>query len=535
MHLSLLVAAIATFGDSAVSAKRRGLELSYTRPYTEDVEFHNDLVSIKSHKKNPNIKSATFQQLIDHNNPSLGAFTQRYWYNAEFYAGPGSPIVLNAPGENAADGYEGYTTNKTLPGMFAQTNGGAAILLEHRYWGGSSPYQKLTTETLQYLTLNQSIQDLVYFANNVHLPFDPHGSSKPKKAPWILSGCSYSGALAAWTHHLAPGTFWAYHCSSAPVETIGDYWQYFQPIDEALPRNCSTDFKRISAHVQEVLTTGSETARNQLKSWFGFNATLADDDFVGAIASELTTWQNQQFYSGYGNVFRACDWMEGFWPKSHKTVRPGPEGVGLSQSLHNYAKFWKEYMLPGPGSCGDNTTDCYGTHDPNADFYTNTTVNNDSNRQWIWFLCNEAFEYWQTGSVDSTVGWPSPLLNVKYWRRMCPILFPKVKGHKVGMARGVRGIDVIRRTGGWSMTNTTRLLWVNGEYDPWRAASVASDFRPSGPFLGDEQHPSYVIPKSSHCNDVIMKNAAVNEASRKVMKAEISKMKEWVHDFYKRK
>ncbi|EKG10851.1 hypothetical protein MPH_12065, partial [Macrophomina phaseolina MS6] len=35
--------------------------------------------------------STTFEQLIDHSNPSLGTFSQRYWWSDEFWAGPGSP------------------------------------------------------------------------------------------------------------------------------------------------------------------------------------------------------------------------------------------------------------------------------------------------------------------------------------------------------------------------------------------------------------------------------------------------------------
>ena len=43
-----------------------------------------------------------FDQLIDHNNPSLGTFKQRFWFTYEFYE-PGGPIVLMTPGEaNAA-------------------------------------------------------------------------------------------------------------------------------------------------------------------------------------------------------------------------------------------------------------------------------------------------------------------------------------------------------------------------------------------------------------------------------------------------
>jgi hypothetical protein len=101
--------------------------------------------------------------------------------------------------------------------------GGAGIVIEHRYWGTSSPYTDLTAENLKYLTVPQSVQDMTYFANNVVLPFDPSGNSNAAKAPWVLVGGSYSGALAAWTEITAPGTFWAYHASSAPVQAIANY------------------------------------------------------------------------------------------------------------------------------------------------------------------------------------------------------------------------------------------------------------------------------------------------------------------------
>ena len=39
------------------------------------------------------ILNATFEQLIDHDNPSLGTFSQFYYYSTEFYEGPGSPVV----------------------------------------------------------------------------------------------------------------------------------------------------------------------------------------------------------------------------------------------------------------------------------------------------------------------------------------------------------------------------------------------------------------------------------------------------------
>lgn len=37
-------------------------------------------------------KEHIFHQLIDHNDPELGTFPQRYWYNAEWWKGEGSPV-----------------------------------------------------------------------------------------------------------------------------------------------------------------------------------------------------------------------------------------------------------------------------------------------------------------------------------------------------------------------------------------------------------------------------------------------------------
>lgn len=263
---------------------------------------------------------------------------------------------------------------------------------------------------------------------------------------------------------------------------------------------------------------------------------------------------------------------------------PGPEGVGLCKSLKGFARWWREYMLPGPGckySPNRNSTRLklllttysmlwrrfvewisptgllrqsqrfiprlhgYFHRQPLQQAMDVVPLQrgvsplpkpqHKSPKHNLTKIQKTSFEYWQAGSSKSTVGFPAPLYNVEYWRSQCPLYFPEVNGHQVGMVKGVRAEDVNRRTGGWDNVNTTRLLWVNGEYDPWRSASVASDFRPGGPFVGDEDRPAFVIPKAAHCNDMIVKNAAVNEGVKKVVDAEVKKMKQWVDEFYKKK
>lgn len=75
----------------------------------------------------------TFDQLLDHSNPDLGTFKQRFWYGTEYWKGPGSPIIVVNPGETSARRFnETYTTNATLSGRYAQENGGAVVIVEHR-------------------------------------------------------------------------------------------------------------------------------------------------------------------------------------------------------------------------------------------------------------------------------------------------------------------------------------------------------------------------------------------------------------------
>lgn len=222
----------------------------------------------------------TFDQLIDHSNPSLGTFKQRYWYGAANWKGPGSPIYLVNPGEQAADGFNiTYTTALRLPGLMAEKTGGAVVVIEHRYWGESSPYDILTAENLQYLTLENSIKDNTYFANNFDAPFDTTGKSSAKDAPWVFTGGSYPGALAGWIASKDPGTFWAYYGTSGVVEAVGDFWQYFVPVLEATPSNCSIDQQSVIQYVDSVLLHGSPREKAQLKAKFKLSD-LQDADFA---------------------------------------------------------------------------------------------------------------------------------------------------------------------------------------------------------------------------------------------------------------
>jgi hypothetical protein len=94
--------------------------------------FQKPKLERRAHPAPEALNNGTFEQLVDHKDPSKGTFLQRYWYNAEYWGGPGSPIFLLNPGEEDASLALGYLTNDTLPGLYAQIFNGAVIVIERK-------------------------------------------------------------------------------------------------------------------------------------------------------------------------------------------------------------------------------------------------------------------------------------------------------------------------------------------------------------------------------------------------------------------
>lgn len=139
----------------------------------------------------------------------------------------------------------------------------------------------MTTENLQYQTLKNAIADLNHFALTAELPFDTTGASNAAKAPWVLVGGSYSGALTAWVESTTkPSVMWAYYASSAVVETIGDFWSYFLPETLNMPKNCSTDISLVIDYLDEIGMHGTTKEQEAAQTLFGLGGLAHYDDFM---------------------------------------------------------------------------------------------------------------------------------------------------------------------------------------------------------------------------------------------------------------
>ncbi|KAK4173910.1 putative serine protease [Triangularia setosa] len=520
--------------------------------------------SLIRRSNSPHTGSGLFSQLISHSSPSLGTFSQRYWYSTEFYSGLGHPIIVFNPGEQAATNFdEAYLSAARLPGRIAEAVGGAVVVIEHRYYGESSPYRTLTEENLQYLTLENALRDMQYFAREVEFPFEVVGGNGTasgnvtrttrRRAPWVYTGGSYAGSLAGWLSRLEQEeeeemgkerAYWAYYGSSAVVEAIGDFWQYFVPVLDAMPANCTRDVERVVVFVDGVLNEGTVEEKEGLKGMFGLGR-LSDEDFAAELSWGLASLQMTQFYSekilGYSPFYRFCDYVEGTYPVSVNATVPGEEGVGLQKALDGYARYIKDDVIPG--FCArsgydewqdENSTLCFQNTNASSLAFTDLSVANWGNRQWWWLLCNEPFEWWQTTPPASS-SYSRVISNyttAEYWKSLCPRFFPNLT---FDLAEGKTVVDANARTGGWdAVANMTRTMHTNGDHDPWRDATLSSKFRPGGPVteLEEDGLQVRVVKGGSHCSDLIGLNWDANTALEELVSGVVDQLAFWVGQYY---
>lgn len=207
-----------------------------------------------------------------------------------------------------------------------------------------------------------AIADFDYFAKNIKLPFNGGDQLHPDITPWVFAGGSYSGALVSWAMN-SVDSFWAGYSSSGVVQAITDFWGYFTPIRENMPKNCSADVEKVINHMDTVFTFGKKSDQQALKELFGLGAVTHNDDVTGvgtscvhefiisndlqALRNNLWDWQSDDPTSGPNSPFyQFCDALE-----VKDGVSAPAAGWGLNHSLHAWGNYWKTSYLAN--ICGD--------------------------------------------------------------------------------------------------------------------------------------------------------------------------------------
>ena len=67
---------------------------------------------------------------------------------------------------------------------------------------------------------------------------------------------------------------------------FSNFWQYFEPVREHMPQNCSSDVQAVIAHLDSTFTSGNQSEINDIKAKFGFENLTSVEDVAAACESQ---------------------------------------------------------------------------------------------------------------------------------------------------------------------------------------------------------------------------------------------------------
>jgi hypothetical protein len=511
--IGVACAATAAFVTLMTVVRSAGIIAYQMRDVTDKrpiLPYHNELVG-----------SAFFQQPLNHSDFNLGFFNEWYSWNATFWKGAASPIVIYLPGESEASEFlEFAKPDVSTVGVIAQAIGAAVVILEHRYFGQSSPFDLLTPMNLTYLTIENSMADVVRFAKNFQAPWAPGAPSRAADVPFVLVGGSYSGSQAAWIAEKMSGTYWAYIAYSPALQAKIDYWEYALPLMEYGNSSCVHTLAGIIDFIDTTLAGSGDEAR-VLKNLFGLGE-LEHDDFAFQLLWPLYLWRDRMVSQ---DDCRWCQFCENLLSNS-VPVPELPRAPGALGAFIHSRRSWRIHACSGEK--------CSNSHDPLDRQYTDLRVDNAVGRQLEWLRCNDQLGGWITTAPpeEYNITLVSRFITTEYWNRHCSLSFAN-SGTSYSWKPGAAS-TLNAYTGGWQPTNARRIIYSGGEKDAWRELGASSHSRPGGPMRSDETRDVIVEVLSSgwHGSELITANAELVSEVKQARDREVQQIIKWVNEWY---
>lgn len=420
------------------------------------------------------IHQSQFTQLINHNNPSIGTFAQRYYIDESFSNAIDDPVFFYICGESEC-------TKRALNGAirnYAKRYHAKLVALEHRYYGESIPSNTFSAPDLSFLTTAEALEDLAYFQRHI-------SNEKNWRGTWIAFGGSYPGSLSAYYRLKFPNLVAGSLASSAPVMAKEDFFEYDTHVTKVAGPQCAKHIRQVVDAVEATLT--NEGQLSQMKALFEASAVNDPVDFLYLIADTGAAAVQ------YGMRDKFCTAL---------SSSPSP--------LEGYAEFAKNLYKSMGVSAVEMTAQGAMSEVP-ANYKKGIGM-----RQWYYQSCTE-YGYWQNANPDRSQSTRSSLINLDYHRQVCQRLF--------GINEPVN-TTVFNDTFYYPLKDelVSNIYFTNGEQDPWSLLSLAEK-------NGNTVNPHltyYLISGAAHCDDLHIPATTDSESLRDARKTMESLIGIWL-------
>eukprot|EP01092_Planopodium_desertum_P002846 TRINITY_DN14586_c0_g1_i1.p1 TRINITY_DN14586_c0_g1~~TRINITY_DN14586_c0_g1_i1.p1 ORF type:complete len:389 (+),score=40.57 TRINITY_DN14586_c0_g1_i1:54-1169(+) len=318
--------------------------------------------------------------------------------------------------------------------QWAYEFGAMYISIEHRYYGDSNPTADYSTPNMRFLSSQQALADAAYFIEQYNATI--------QSGPWVVFGCSYSGALSAWFRLKYPHLVIASVAPSGPVFAQANYTGYYQQFGKVAPTSCINAVRNGSAQVMSMLQTPS--GRSQLATLFQscqpLSANMPDNWFFLRYLME-TVGGADQFENPPA------------WPLN-ATCQTLTTGTNILEN-------WAQLVIANSSDCIDYTLEGFLIPMQN-------TTNQD--RSWYFQKCTE-FGFFKPCYPDTGCVFDNFNLDVDPLYASCSEVFgiPNMAPH-ISFTNDYYG--------GYNLVSSNT-MFTNGLFDPWHLLSINENL-PSG-------------------------------------------------------
>jgi serine protease 16 len=396
--------------------------------------------------------------LLDHFDAQITAvWSQRYFVNESFFDGTG-PVFLCVGGEGPwFDPDVVITGNVHCADMIllAERVGALVLAIEHRYYGppGSLPVPDFSTPNMRWLSSRQALADISRFHSYAIQQFNLSVHNK-----WVTWGGSYPGMMAAFSRLKYPTLIHASVSSSAPVQAQYNFQGYNDVVAASMASpdvggstSCHDAIASAFASLGQMLSQRDQRAA--VESMFNVcsKGSLSDDANCASLSNTLSEIFPAQSndplcdsrINPVCNIDLICQLMD---------------NSSLGTPLQRLAQLSSKAFY---GSCVDAnaTADVQGL--------VNTTIEGGGDRTWFYQTCTE-FAFYQTCDPESRCIFTSDphYNNINSYQSQCMLAF--------SINSSLTEAAVLESNsyyGGWSPEGS-RIIFVNGVIDPWRALSI---------------------------------------------------------------
>ncbi|XP_077141822.1 thymus-specific serine protease [Ranitomeya variabilis] len=432
-------------------------------------------------------------QPLDHfNRRNNGTYKQRYWINEEFWKRPDGPVFLFIGGESAESEFSVLAGEHV---ELAQKHQALLVSLEHRYYGASINQDGLTLEAIRFLSSQQALADLASF----HL-FISQKYNLTQKNTWICFGGSYPGSLSAWFRIKFPHLVYAAVASSAPVRAKLDFTDYNKVVAQSLSdpviggsTKCLDKVRESFQAVDSILHSG--------------NVSKLEKDFYSCLPLRAPE-DYREFVSNLADIFMGAVQYNMETPGSD--VRKICDRIVSAESAYEGLRIVNSMYMDYIGlKCVENS------HEKTLSDLRNTQLNpvGVGERQWYYQTCTE-FGYYQTCEDGSCPF--SPLITLKSQLDLCTEIF------QIPTESVRKSVEFTNEFYGADHPKSSRIIFVNGDIDPWHALSVLKN--------QSRSEIAIFINGTAHCANMGSSRPTDLPALQKAREEIATKIGEWLHN-----